>query len=885
MSDNTGTAELTWLEGCPSAATGVSFGVPWRRGALDRNAPLRLRSGDGGEVPLQTWATAFWPDGTVKWTGHATTLSGPLPESLALEFGERRAGEVSVRVIEEHDSVKVDTGLVSCRFNRVGSNLIGEVTRGGVTSCTGARLVSIQERRSNAAGLPTVAHEELVSEIGELTVEQRGPVRAVVRIDGRHASTIGTRAWLPFRVRFYLYAGQDSVRMVHSFVYDGNPNQDFVRGLGVAFTFPVSGALYNRHVRFAGDTGYFTESPKTLLNRENLRFVRNANADAPSEATARSVEMYERQIRGERVVLDPEDDSETLRLVDDAPTWDSFKLFQDSSDSYSILKRTRPGCSWVKAAQGGRARGLAYFGGESGGPAIGMKAFWEKHPRALEVHGLSGTEAEAVCWFWSPDAQAMDLRHYDTETHVDSSYEGAAELRATPYGVANTNELSLWWCDDTPPVDAADAMTEHMRYAPQLVCAPDRYHETGVFGVWSLPDRATPAKAWLEDQLDALFAYYRDEINIRRWYGFWNWGDIMHTYDAVRHTWCYDIGGYAWQNTELVPNMWLWYAFLRSGRTDIFRMAEAMTRHTSEVDLYHIGEYRGLGSRHNVVHWGCGAKEARIGMAGLHRFYHYLTTDERVGDIMSEVKDSDYTTVQIDPMRAYFPKDGFPTHVRSGPDWAAFCSNWMTQWERFEDTTYRDKLLVGLKCLADMPLRLLSGPTFGYDPKYGTLTHMGDENYGYPMIVGFGAPQVWLELLDLLDSRWADRFADMLAEFGEIYPLPLPEKRSRTNGALGIEVEEGAYRPWGTVLFAASLMAFAAVRLNRPELAQQVWDLLLVQRELPIPPLPAERREVATEEYVRPITEIPWMTTNGTSQWCLNVIVALELVGEYLPPP
>lgn len=149
----------------------------------------------------------------------------------------------------------------------------------------------------------------------------------------------------------------------------------------------------------------------------------------------------------------------------------------------------------------------------------------------------------------------------------------------------------------------------------------------------------------------------------------------MHSYDPVRHVWNYDLGGCAWQNSELVPNMWLWVTFLRSGRADVFRMAEAMTRHTSEVDVYHFGEYAGLGSRHNVIHWGCGCKEARIAMAGLHRYYYYLTGDERVGDIMDSVKDADYSTVTLDPMRAYFPKDEFPTHVRVGPDWAAFSSN------------------------------------------------------------------------------------------------------------------------------------------------------------------------------------------------------------------
>ncbi|MCZ9343796.1 Tat pathway signal sequence domain protein, partial [Streptomyces sp. TRM76130] len=84
---------------------------------------------------------------------------------------------------------------------------------------------------------------------------------------------------------------------------------------------------------------------------------------------------------------------------------------------------------------------------------------------------------------------------------------------------------------------------------------------------------------------------YKDQVEQRRWYGFWDYGDIMHTYDTVRHQWRYDVGGYAWDNSELSPDLWLWYAYLRSGRADIFRFAEAMTRHTGEVDVYHLGEW------------------------------------------------------------------------------------------------------------------------------------------------------------------------------------------------------------------------------------------------------------------------------------------------------
>ena len=84
---------------------------------------------------------------------------------------------------------------------------------------------------------------------------------------------------------------------------------------------------------------------------------------------------------------------------------------------------------------------------------------------------------------------------------------------------------------------------------------------------------------------------------------------------------------------------------------DAFRFAEAMTRNTSQVDVYHLGMFAGLGSRHNVSHWDCGAKEARISEAWLKRFYYYLTADERTGDLLKEVLTVDETVAAIQRLR------------------------------------------------------------------------------------------------------------------------------------------------------------------------------------------------------------------------------------------
>jgi len=843
---------LAWLGATPPQPVGVAWGVPWERGRLRRDEPLALCDAEGRPQALQSWPLAYWPDGSVKWSAHAASFSGPPSSAYVLRRGLPAAPPVALTVRERDDELEVDTGGIVCVVGKSGPSVIRAIRRGGRAVCSDARLVCIREEAAESGGIRTVRQEPFESRIARVTVEQAGPLRAVVRVDGRHEGC--GRQWLPFRLRLYLHAGQASLRIVHTLLYDGNPHQDFIRGLGMRFSVPLAGPLHNRHVRLAGDSGFWSESPKLLLT---------------ARSGGRYAELFARQCAGQDVVLDPAEDAGFLELLDDSAAWDGFKLVQDSADHYAILKRTGEGCCWVRAAQGRRSGGLAYIGGEGGGLGVGIRNFWQKCPSALEAQGLSGAEGRLTAWLWSPDAPPMDLRHYDTRTHVRSSYEGFDEMRSTPYGVANTGELSLWCRGHTPAPDDLQALAGMSQSPPLLVCRPERFHTAGAFGVWGLPSRDTPPHAAIEDRLDQVFAFYRDEVEARRWYGFWDYGDVMHSYDPVRHTWRYDLGGCAWQNAELVPNMWLWQMFLRTGREDVFRMAEAMTRHTSEVDVYHIGEYAGLGSRHNVVHWGCGCKEARVSMAGLHRYYYYLTADERVGDVLDEVADADYATLGLDPMRSYHPRDEFPTHTRTGPDWSAFCSNWMTRWERYEDTAYRDKILAGIASIREMPFGLLTGPTCGYDPKTGRLIRMGDENWQHHLVLCMGAPQVWLELADMLqDPAWDE----MLAEFGVFYNLSGEEKSARTGGAIrGVD--------WSMPLVSAGLVAFAARRRGDAALARLAWDLVLRG------PL-AEPLQVAVADgpsLPRPVREAARLSTNIASQWSLNAMLCLGLIGDHLP--
>ena len=66
---------LSWLEGKPGAAATSTWGTPWPQGSVPGDQTFRLAGPDGGDVPVQSWPLAYWPDGTLKWSAHAVATS------------------------------------------------------------------------------------------------------------------------------------------------------------------------------------------------------------------------------------------------------------------------------------------------------------------------------------------------------------------------------------------------------------------------------------------------------------------------------------------------------------------------------------------------------------------------------------------------------------------------------------------------------------------------------------------------------------------------------------------------------------------------------------------------------------------------------------------
>ena len=252
------------------------------------------------------------------------------------------------------------------------------------------------------------------------------------------------------------------------------------------------------------------------------------------------------------------------------------------------------------------------------------------------------------------------------------------------------------------------------------------------------------------------------------------------------------------------------------------------------------------------------ANEERLDLAK----YTLLTSDDSIAAISDRLK---YNNVQN--FIRFFK-------AQVGSTWSSLCANWLTRWERFHDPVYRDKITAGMADIKAALLKLISGPDFEFDPEHVRLRYIGEQAAGGTHLqVCMGSPQVWMEMAELLgDEEWKQ----MMADYGRFYYLPKTQQQIESRGLIGD-------REFTLPFMAAAMGAYGAAWNKDQIQAEITWQHLLGA-------LIHDGNHdgfgsiiVPEQGNCRELLEIPWISTNFTAQWCLNVIVALEFIREQLP--
>jgi hypothetical protein len=288
----------------------------------------------------------------LKWTGHALGASDSPADEYTITASESSNSTLSrfrrksngIQVSKFDEEIIVNTGKISATFPRSGNVLVSSIETSGKTVGSNGRLVLRSQTGTpddDEDGKPSgIEYFTFSSKVSNVSVSEDSTVRTLVTISGIHTVN-GDDAhddWIPFVVRFYLYANSEAIRVIHTIIYDGDMYKDFMSGIGIRFDVPLGGEeLYDRHIRIAGvDGGLLHEAVQgiTGLRRDPGADIRSAQFDGtvlPDNST------WDQRV--------------TTRLQW-IPTWSDYRLTQLSPDGFNLKKRTKANQSWVKIPGG-----------------------------------------------------------------------------------------------------------------------------------------------------------------------------------------------------------------------------------------------------------------------------------------------------------------------------------------------------------------------------------------------------------------------------------------------------------------------------------------------------------------------------------------------------
>ena len=211
--------------GVTRSRTPITFGFPLPRAGLYDLAHLRVASEDGQEVSAQFTATAFWPDDSLKWVlvDFAVPLEAKAAATYYVEIGSeiRRAAQTSrLHVDDGAESIVVVTGPLKVLVDKTQFNVFREVWRDlngdgrladgervAASATEGVRLIDERGTRFATSGVKP----------NEVTIEEQGPQKVVVRVAGQYADAAG-KTYMSYVTRLTFREGSTRVTAAHTHV-------------------------------------------------------------------------------------------------------------------------------------------------------------------------------------------------------------------------------------------------------------------------------------------------------------------------------------------------------------------------------------------------------------------------------------------------------------------------------------------------------------------------------------------------------------------------------------------------------------------------------------------------------------------------------------------
>ncbi|MFP4193148.1 MAG: hypothetical protein ACLFU6_13890, partial [Candidatus Hydrogenedentota bacterium] len=625
----------------------VRGGIPFARGALSTEDEVRLWREDR-ELPVQHRPLAYWPDGSVKWLllvfPLETGTEAEPPDAAAHEFEvSRRTGEPvsltlyhgselqpkaparTVEVGERDEEVTVDTGPLQVRL-ATGEHWLREAVyedRDMLRDPNDAALGFVDFLRTEdtypvAATHPSGELDEGALHIDHIEVEEAGPLRAVVFMEGFAGGEEPARVEL----RLTFHAGRPWIRLLHTVEFrHEDPREAFVSGMGL--NLPLD------------------------LELDSARITAGAQ-DGPAEFEPRAYNALHQLSPGH------------------------YRLTRSGEHGPETLDEQRRSRGWLDVS--GEDGGVTLVLRDMWQDAPKEIAYWpEEGVLSAGLWPASGPVMDARRYSEYPHWAQGESVGPSNDWVEETFYPGGPLV-----GVARTHEMAIVFHDGSPSAQEKDAVAADFQRPPLVYSGFERYQDTGIS--IALPDYgAFPRMAENYTNFTNFWLFHQE---LHNWYGMWDYGDIQHRFRSggygdfadpdhlkdvlslpedeqsldsahmstdfiAQQDWHFDNGRWGWTNTEGLPGLYLLNEYFRTGRRDVFFAAEALARHSRDVVTRHHGPRFGRGTRHGVQHWSDGNHEERQTIVSELRFHHYLTGEARSRDVMRRLAEESYAQGRV----------------------------------------------------------------------------------------------------------------------------------------------------------------------------------------------------------------------------------------------
>ncbi|MCA9751456.1 MAG: hypothetical protein KC591_04645 [Gemmatimonadetes bacterium] len=514
----------------------ITMGVPLEKGQIFSDQAVAIQGKRGQFQSLATWS-----DGSVKWLlcTFPVTIPANGTENVRLVNGSGNAPSGTLNVTSAGGTVTVNTGPLRFTLKQTGFNLFDEVwldSNGDGSFAASERLVS--PRNTNGVFVEDRDGNTFTSNAATsytLTIEEAGPLRAVVKFEGRVKGSAGEHVTTSGRI--FAYEGRSDVQvqfmqahMVPTNTTTGDqPKCRWREGVGNQGgsdnSFWIEELSLNTQIDLTGGKTYSLQGSPT--------------SNVVSGAISNDASMYQDSSGG------------TYWFVSPGTSFAGYQLKHGSTSLGSGLK----------------AEGFADLSDGTRGLTVAIRHFWENFPNKLTV---------------SPDGKV-------SVAPMPRDFSEPIEHRS---GERKTHWTLYYFHDGTATAAKSKEVAAAFHHPMLAVASADYYGQTGVFDEGFVPynpvafhdyevhNEATPW-GWFTRRDDADFYGWQDFGDL--WSDFEGGGLPPDTNKAANNL-EYD-SGYAMilqacRTSGLNEDLsYAWWKLAAEGNV-----------HTADIDVYHVME-------------------------------------------------------------------------------------------------------------------------------------------------------------------------------------------------------------------------------------------------------------------------------------------------------